>query len=316
MSRRSGFSLPGSGRAKPVLPRLCLLALALLLLAAKAPGAPDDFTALCADRTAVEQVYYQHRLGNKPPFAQLLPPATIQKLVRQDLQKEAVLKKVYGIEITPAQIDAEVRRINATTRAPDILADLKAALGNDPARFAQTVVKPVLVERELREHFDNDDALHAPQRAEIEAVRARLLAAKARGESVTNLLELLKHDHANEVSETTWQLGARPADTNAPAPNLLEIRKQFGPNAQVLSSPEPPGPPKLYFADLPEALQSVLRTQLHQAGDISAVIEMPGDFLLYLCEEKTAQTVAVAALSVPKGSYEAWLAEQIGAGDE
>ena len=62
-------------------------------------------------------------------------------------------------------------------------------------------------------------------------------------------------------------------------------------------------------------MQSVLRTQLRQAGDISAVIEMPGGFLLYLCEEKTAQTVAVAALSVPKGSYEAWLAEQIGAGD-
>jgi len=316
MSRRSGFNLPASGRRKPVLSRHCLLALALLLLAAKASEAPDDFTALCADRTAVEQVYYQHRLGNKPPFAQLLPPAAIQKLVRQDLQKEAVLKKVYGFEITPAQIDAEVRRINDTSRAPDILADLKAALGNDPARFAQTVVKPVLVERELREHFDNDDTLHAPQRAEIEGVRTRLLAAKARGESVTNLLELLRHDHTNEVSETTWQLGARPADTNAPAPNLLEIRKQFGPNAQVLSSPEPPGPPKFYFTDLPEVLQSVLRTQLHQAGDISAVVEMPGGFLLYLCEKKNTQTVVVAILSVPKRSYEAWLAEQTRTSDE
>jgi hypothetical protein len=316
MTWLSGISLPGSGRPKPVLPRHCLLALALLLSAAQAPGAPDDFTALCADRTAVERVYYHHRLGNKPPFEQLLPPATIQKLVRQDLQKEAVLKKVYGLEITPAQIDAEVRRINATTRAPDILADLKSALGNDPARFAQTVVKPDLVGRELHEHFENDDILHAPQRAEIETVRARLLAAKARGESGTNLLELLKHDHANEVSENIWQLGTRPADTNAAASNLLEIQKQFGPNGQVLSSPEPSGPPKFYFADLPEGLQSVLRTQLRQADDISAVIEMPAGFLLYLCEEKTAQTMAVAALSVPKRSYEAWLAEQTRGGNE
>ncbi len=310
MSWSSGFSLPASGWRKPALSRHGILALALLLLAAHASGAPDDFAACCADRTAVEKVYYRHRLGNKPPFEQLLPPATIQKLVRQDLHKEAVLKKVYGIEITSAQIEAEVRRINATTRAPDVLADLKAALGNDPARFAQTVVKPILVERELRERFENDDHLHAPQRREVENVRAQLLAARARGESVTSLLALLKHDRTNEVSETTWQLGARPADTNAPAPGPLEIQKRFGPNAQVLSSPATPGAPQLYFADLPGSLQQVLRAQLCQAGDLSAVIEMPDGFLLYLCREKSSQTLDVATLSVARRDYEQWIAEQ------
>ena len=80
-------------------------------------------------------------------------------------EKEAVLRKVYGVAITPALLDAEVQRINTTTRAPDMLAEIKAALGNDPAKFAQAFAKPFLVERLLREKFDNDEALHAARSA-------------------------------------------------------------------------------------------------------------------------------------------------------
>jgi hypothetical protein len=49
---------------------------------------------------------------------------------------------------------------------------------------------------------------------------------------------------------------------------------------------------------------------LRQPGDVSAVIEMPGGFLLYLAREKTAETLSVATLSLPKRSYEQWLNEQ------
>jgi hypothetical protein len=43
---------------------------------------------------------------------------------------------------------------------------------------------------------------------------------------------------------------------------------------------------------------------------VSAVIEMPGGFLVYLLKEKTAGTLSAATLSIPKRSYEQWLAEQ------
>jgi hypothetical protein len=39
---------------------------------------------------------------------------------------------------------------------------------------------------------------------------------------------------------------------------------------------------------------------------------MPDRFLLYLAKEKTAETLSAAVLSVPKRSYEQWLAEQSG----
>ena len=281
----------------------------LILLAAATAA---DLPSLCADRAAIERVYYNHRLGDKPPFEQVLPPATLENLVRQDLRKEAALQQTYGVEVTPALLDAEVQRINTTTRAPDMLAEIKTALGNDPARFANVFAKPILVERLLRDKFDNDDALHAPQRRQVEQTRNELLAAKTNGADCEKLLALLKRSHSNAVTETTWQLGARPAETNAPTADEIEIKQRFGPNAQILSSPEAVGNKvaKFYFEDLPGELQNVLRAQLRQPGDVSAVIETPGGFLLYVAKEKTDAVLSVAGLALPKRSYDQWLAEQ------
>ncbi len=210
-------------------------------------------------------------------------------------------------------LEAEVQRINTTTRAPDMLAEIKTALGNDPARFANSFAKPILVERLLRGKFDNDDALHAPQRQQAEQARNELLAARTNGADAGKLVALLTAGHSNAVTETTWLLSARPAETNAPGADEIEIRKRFGPDAQILSPAQAgKGEVRFYFEDLPGELQNVLRAQLRQPGDISAVIEMPGGFLLYVAKEKTDAALSVAVLSLPKRSYEQWIAEQAG----
>ena len=274
--------------------------------------AADDYRVLCTDRAAIERVYYNHRTGTKPPFEQVSPPSLIERLVNDDLRKQAALKKVYDVEISSAQLDAEVQRINATTRAPEMLAEIKAALANDPEKFANIFAKPILVERELRQRFDNDDALHAATRRRCEQVRHELLAAKTNGASPAQLLARLQRVHSNEVSEATWQLGARPEEKpSSPTADEVEIRKRFGPDAQIISSPHAGTEKerKLYFEDLPAELQQVLRVQLRKAGDVSAVIETPSGFLLYLAKERTTETLAVAVLSLGKRSYEQWLVE-------
>jgi hypothetical protein len=54
----------------------------------------------------------------------------------------------------------------------------------------------------------------------------------------------------------------------------------------------------------------VLRLQLQKPGDVSAVIETPGGFLVFQAKERTAETLRVASLSIPKRSYEEWHAQQ------
>jgi len=286
------------------------LAAILALLAGCAGPPPDAFALRCADREAVERVYYRHRLGTKPPFGETLPRETLEALVRKNIRKEATLREIYGVEITPALLSNEVRRINTTTRAPGMLAEIKAALGNDPERFANAFAKPVLVERILRQRFENDEALHAAQRQACETLRRQLIALKADGLDAAHLAMLVRSAGSNRVTETTWKLGTRPAATKAPSPNTAEIRERFGPDAKLLSSPSPDASgPEFYFEDLPHALQKVLQAQLRRAGDVSAVIETPSGFVLYLAKEKDDHQLAVACMALPKRSYEQWLEE-------
>jgi hypothetical protein len=267
----------------------------LLFLFASLSAVGADVSGLVADREAIERVYYNHRMGEKPPFEQTLSREQVHELVERDLLKEAVLKRRYGVEISDGQIATEVARINATTRAPEILTELKAALGDDSSRFARSVAKPLVVERELRDRFENDDELHASQRREMETLRENALHQKADGATVDELLAEFKRDGTNQITETTFQLSAKaiekPADLE-PKTTPHKSRKE------------------VHFDELPRQLQQVLRAQLRQAGDISAVIEMPDAFTLYVAKEKTGETLTVLICSIPKRSLEQYVAEQ------
>lgn len=279
------------------------------LFLAWSASAAESLSSLVTDRVAIERVYYTHRTGTKATFEQTLPPAAIESLVKLDRQRETVLVSVYGAGVTAAMLEVEVQRIDATTRAPEVLAELRHALGDDARRFARSVAKPILVERELRRRFDNDDKLHAAQRREAEQVRVSLLA----GLPVKNL------------QEVTWRLAARPGE-NAPAPfaALTPTQAKAQSNAytveatvqiaQVLASPDSAAADQQqsYFEDLDPELQHVLRMQLRQPGDVSAVIETAGGFLVFLAKSRNAETLAAASFSLPKRSYDDWLAQQPG----
>lgn len=298
--------------------------IAALFLVCVAFAAGNDLAALCTDRAAIERVYHEHRTGTKPPFAQAMPAALLETLVRTDAKKEALLARAYAVKITEAMVTAEVQRIEATTRAPETLAEIKAALGNDPARFARAMARPTVVERLLRAKFDNDDALHAPPRRAAESARARVLAVTDPGP--TPRLAVLKEGKTGEVQEkVTWELTARPATDAPPAPvapaSPTTAKASSGAYTneataqlpQVLSSPDKAHAEKerkLWFEDLPGELQNVLRVQLRQPGDMSAVIEGPRAFQIYLARERTAEALTVAVHTIPKRSYEEWLASQ------
>ena len=296
-----------------------------MLAGAAACGAATatDLEDLVADRTAVERVYHHHRLGAKPPFEQALPAAEIERLVKADRQKETTLATVYHVEITNPLVESEVKHIDTETRAPNLLAEIKAALDNDPARFARAVAKPIVVDHELRSRFENDERLHVLQREQAETVRRKLLAAPRRIGSWPAIQQTLKEPKVGTVIEVTWQFGARPVATSTPSapvasPMLVRARSvkySVEATAQIAQALAPPNPTNeigrsLYFEDLSDQLKSVLRVQLQNPGDISAVIETPTGFLLLVAKEKTAATLSAAALSIPKRSFEQWLAEQ------
>jgi hypothetical protein len=292
----------------------------VLVLFAVLRGHATDFTALCADRMAVERAYYNHRVGDKAPFEETMPPSLVERLVREDQRKEAVLKKVYNVEVTATMVETEVQRINNTSRSPEMLAEIKRTLGNDPGRFARAVARPLVAERVLRQHFEDDNRLHETTRRQADQLRNELLAATKTNASPHRLVALMKTNTAGTFHERVWHLtrdskggalSSGPPPATAKSSNglyaLEGVARLAGPGHQAQHTP---GETPLYFEDLPPELRAVLRTQLRNTGDISAVIETPDSFLLFVATQRTAQAISAASVSVPKRRFVDWLAGQ------
>jgi hypothetical protein len=283
--------------------RVPFIAILCIRAAVSADGGLSEF---CADRAAMERVYHEQRLGAKLPFEKAIPSTLIEQLVRQDLHKEAVLRRRYGFVVSPAMLAAEVDRITTTTRAPEILAEIRQALGDDDQRFARCMALPILVERELHQRFDSDDQLHHAQRQAAEQARVRLM----------------ENQSVPDMRTVTWLLGPRPAEdkpaTPAVPPTQIAAKSNSYSNqatAQVSQVITPPAktvgdPDTVYFEDLDRELQNVLRAQLQKPGSVSAVIETPSAFLTFQVKDKTAEALCAACLTIPKLSYEAWLTAQ------
>lgn len=242
---------------------------------------------LVDDRLAVERVYYAKQVGAKAPFEQAVLRSVIERRVQQELLKERVLKNVYRLEITPKLVAEEVARIERSTMAGDMLAQIKLSLANNPERFARSVAKPLVVDRVLRARFEADAAQQAGQRQAAESLRGQLLAAKAEDRAA-----LLKS--RTDVREVKWQLGAKPKTAE-----LASARPALG-----------AGLPQQYFSDLHADMQKVLDAQLRQHGDVSAVFGSDQSFALYVASSRTAEGLTAQAVEIGRLSFEDWLTAQ------
>lgn len=267
----------------------------------------DEYAPRCIDRAAIERVYHSHRIGTTRSFEDLMPPPLIEQLVKLDEAKESALRTIYHLDVTPEMLAAEVLRIQTTTRAPEVLAEIKHALGDDAKRFANAMARPLIVERELHRHFDYDNKIHAAQRHAADLARTDLLSGKP----------------VAEMHEVTWLLTPRPADDRPSSPPTQAIPTQGNGKsitytieataqvAQAIDAPAnaSPGSDKLYFDDLDPELQHVLRVQLQKPGDVSAVIEAPGNFLIFQAKAISSESLAVSSIIFSKRTYEAWLSD-------
>lgn len=104
-----------------------------------------------------------------------------------------------------------------------------------------------------------------------------LLAARSGAQGLSAQLKCFATSRMGQISEHVWTFVPIPA-----------AKGGVGPATATL------------FSELPQKLQHVLKAQLQKTGDVSAVIETPTSFLIYLAKERTENTLAVASLSLAK----------------
>ena len=153
-----------------------------------APEANPSIADAVGCRVAIEQVLWNHRIWPaenaepKPAFDSAAAAASIEPRVGDALRQSNALAKLYGQPVTGEMLQAELDRMAKESRQPEVLRDIFAALGNDSARLAECLARPVLADR-LLSNFYRHDARFAKQaqpfRAWWEAVRAKYPAEAA-----------------------------------------------------------------------------------------------------------------------------------------
>src|SRR5437762_11911918 len=141
-----------------------------------------SFADRVAYQRAIEDVYWQHRIwpkanaGPKPPLGKVMTQAEIEKKVEDYLRNSQALEDYWQRPITPEQLQAEMDRMARQTKQPDVLREVFAALGNDPAVIAECVARPALAERLVRSLYAHDQRFHGELKqraaAELEAHHA------------------------------------------------------------------------------------------------------------------------------------------------
>ena len=125
----------------------------------------------------IEHVYYERRLWPKenpqpkPPFEAMVPAAVIERSARESIQKSNVLKQRWGIDVTPAMLQAEMDRMARDTKNPTMLGELFAALNHDPTLIAETLARDHLSDTLIHAAYVNDPGLHQEVRQRAEAIR-------------------------------------------------------------------------------------------------------------------------------------------------
>ncbi len=238
---------------------------------------------------AVERARYQFVIGNTKPFDEVYPRSVFEKRVRNELAAERVLRRAFGLSITPKLLDAEFQRIEKTTKAPEQWEAIKAVLKNDRRLIEEVFCRPLLVDRALHQKFAFDQQIHAGPHQMARSARAELLAGKApRGVSVLQLRRA-----AEAAPSTDELLGEAKKESDSP-------RVMQPPGKELETGPVP----------LVPELAAVLEKELRKPGDVTTILEERDRFEVFRLIAMTQESWKVEAVRFPKVDFDSWLGAQ------
>lgn len=146
--------------------------------ATPADAASLSFEDRVDGQRAIEEVYRQHRTSTentsaKPALAPRLSEAALREKVTDALRMSDALATLWNQAITGEQLQAEIDRMAVASKQPEMLRELWAALGNDPQRVAECLVRPLLAARLISNRYAGDPSFNAALRAKAHADRTQ-----------------------------------------------------------------------------------------------------------------------------------------------
>ena len=256
-------------------------ALATVCASAAAPRT-TTIDRLLEDRRRVEEVYWRHNdwpavnPGPKPLASEYLTDEMIRNKVEMALRKVAALERFWGRGPTHREIQGEMNRMAAGSKQPAVLAELFAALDNDPERIAETLARPIVVDRLVRQLFANEPRIHGALRERAQ----RELAAIGAPDRLGGLDGATVEDRTLTAAELASE-GGRAL--------LLILARDFGVSAEGRD-------------------EAAVRAAL-PVGTVSGLLERDGAFEVEVVDGTVEGGLRLRSAVWKKTTLESWLAE-------
>jgi N-acetylneuraminic acid mutarotase len=164
---------------------------------------------------AIEAVYWRHRnwppgsADAKPCLDAVMSHAQLQSKVEEYLRNSQALEEYWHETVSSEQLQAEMNRMAAQTKQPDVLRELFQALGDDPLVIAECLARPTLTNRLLAGRYAYDKRFHGALRQQAAS-------------------ELTAHPHVDQMRETNGAYSEleliRTTDYKAKAERTTEHR--------------------------------------------------------------------------------------------
>jgi hypothetical protein len=265
------------------------ICLAALLTAAG--GAPLSVAARVDYERAVERTRYRFVIGNTKPFDEVYPRPVFEKRVARELAEERLLRRVFGLSVTPKLLEGEFQRIEKTTKAPEQWEAIKNTLENDRRLIEEVFCRPLLVDRALRQKFAFDQKIHAGPHQKAREARAGFLA----GKTPRGVLVLQLRRAAQPAPTTEELLGEAKKDSDLP--RVIQPPKEPRETGPVSVEPE---------------VAAVLEKELRKPGDVTTILEQRDRFEVFRLIAVTQESWKVEAVRFPKTDFDSWLEMQMG----
>ena len=136
-----------------------------------------------------------------------MPRAQVEKKVADYLRKSQALEDQWQRPITAEQLQAEMDRMAANTKQPEVLRELFEALGSDPFVIAECLARPIAAERLLAR-------LDANEKIDAESKQSWLAHAETKTPITT--AEARKLTYSSGSSQSVSWLHGRHMDSNEP----------------------------------------------------------------------------------------------------
>ncbi|HEU5179852.1 MAG TPA: MopE-related protein, partial [Candidatus Polarisedimenticolia bacterium] len=267
---------------------LVLLALGATLFTPGSSRTGDlTFRERVEAQRAIERVYYSHQIGATRTFEKAVPESLLERKVRTTLAESAALERFWGTPISAAALQAEWQRIARSSRFPERLEEIYAALDHDSVLIQETFVRSVLADRLSRNFFKTDERIHSGSRHEIEALHEKLVTGDFSEDS-------------EESHRTVWEL-IPIGDVGAQA----VASGGYEPAPQSAGKAEPrEGVRSLKVK--PEELERWRRSTPSRVGEIGEIRDEGDAWSIGILLGEEDGSLRIARYAVPKVGWDEW----------